>query len=377
MADIRATRLFGKDDRPVPDHPAGFTEHRRSRIRIADHGSPPRSQLPGRDHRRQHRSLAAGAGRQPRKPLLHLPGDRRRNRGRVQRGDRLQHLPIHFHRVLVLRVVRQIRRSHDQRPAICEHSGQGFAESLCQIRIRLADHRSHDLGLGENHLRERHLHLDRMLAFVHLGPKREGWIRRDQFRSQFPVDLRHPQRRAVPIALVHRYSVEPRRRVVGPQDDDQVVGELHGQAIPVRRDLPRVHVSRVRHHQRHWPSPSWWQRVFQKTLDRSLQLDRITRIKPVGHGRLAHLPYLGFGLYLRFGLHLGFGLYRGFGLHLGFSRAGHQKAAARTQPPQSHSNAVFHDSSSTADPRKCRSTIRELPNLQKRWTSHPNAHSIR
>jgi hypothetical protein len=189
------------------------------------------------------------------------------------------------HGVIVGRVVGEIGAGHDERLASLDGLGKGLAEANAQIRIRGADDGEEDLHAREGHLHERHLHLHGVLPGVNGRLISEVRVHGGEPRGALPVALGQTQRRAIAGTRVDRNAAEAGGRVIGAEDDDQVVFMLHRLPVGVGGDLPREDVAGMGGHQRHRPGAPGRESVLQIGANGSFQVGGVGGIEAPGHGR--------------------------------------------------------------------------------------------
>ena len=137
----------------------------------------------------------------------------------------------------------EIGARDDERPAPFQDLGQGGAEVVKEGRIRLTDDRWDDLCLRKKDLEEGNLDLDRM--FVGVG-RRVGLtvgVGRQERRDDLSVHRGGSQGGPEAAARVEGDLPEAGGRVVGAQDDDDVVGPVPDLAVAVGADLAGVDIA--------------------------------------------------------------------------------------------------------------------------------------
>jgi hypothetical protein len=141
--------------------------------------------------------------------------------------------------------VGEVGTGDDQRAAILEDRGQCGSEAVAEGGVRLADDGGDDLRLGEEDLDEGDLDLDGVFPDVRTPVEGAVGRRGKKGRREIPVRDGGSEGRPETAARVEGDLPEAGRRVVRPEENDNVIGPAADLIPAVGADLAGVDVPRV------------------------------------------------------------------------------------------------------------------------------------
>ena len=177
----------------------------------------------------------------------------------------------------------EVRAGHHQGAPSGEDRVQRPAEAVAEAGIGVPHHGQQVGRAGEEHLGEGELHLHRVLALVDGAAEGEVRVGVDEGAGG-GVHAGHAQGGAVASVGPDGDAREARVRVVGPQDDDDVVVSTRGAGPGVGRHLAGVDPAGVRGQEAQGRLARAGDGVGQEGADGRLGARGLGRVEASGHG---------------------------------------------------------------------------------------------